>query len=65
MTTSDQYIKLIEGQARIEQKIDIYKEIQDKHAKDIRALNKFKWGVVGTAFFSSLAVLKAWFGVNS
>ena len=63
--SNDQYLKLIEGQARIEQKIENYKETQDKHSKDIRALNKFKWGIVGTGFFSALAVLKAWFGEGS
>jgi len=63
--TPEQYIKIIEGQARIEQKVDGYKETQDKHGKDIRALNKFKWGIIGTGFFSTLALLKAWFGIDS
>ena len=63
--SNDHYLKLIEGQARIEQKIDNYKEIQDQHSKDIKALNRFRWGIVGTAFFSSLALLKSWFGFDS
>ena len=32
--SNDQYIRIIEGQARIEQKLDNYKETQDQNSKD-------------------------------
>lgn len=63
--SNDQYLKLIEGQARIEQKIESYKEVQDQNSKDIRALNKFRWGIVGTGIFSIGALIKSWFGFDS
>ena len=57
--------QILINQGRMEEKLDNAIKIQDDHSKDIKALNKFRWGIIGTAFFSSLAVLKAWFGVNS
>ena len=63
--SNDHYLKLIEGQARIEQKIDNYKEIQDRHSKDLRNLNRFRWGIIGTGIFSIGAFLKSWLGIDS
>ena len=61
----DKINQILVNQGRMEEKLDNAIKIQDDHSKDIKALNRFRWGIIGTAFFSSLAVLKAWFGVDS
>jgi len=57
--------KILINQGRMEEKLDNAIKIQDDHSKDIKALNRFKWGIVGTGFFSTLALLKAWFDFDS
>jgi len=61
----DKINQILINQGRMEEKLDNYKEKLDDHSKDIKALNRFRWGIIGTAFFSSLALLKSWFGIDS
>ena len=61
----DKINQILVNQGRMEEKLDNAVKIQDRHSKDIRALNKFRWGIIGTGIFSVGALIKSWFGFDS
>lgn len=49
--------------AEVKTEIKNKKEILDKHEKEIEALKKFKWGIVGTTVLSGFAFFKDMLGI--
>ena len=60
-----QQSNVLVNQARMEEKLDNAIKVQESHSKDIKALNKFRWGIVGTGVFSVGALIKSCFGFDS